>query len=908
MPLSAGDRLRPYEIAGFIGAGGMGEVYRARDPRLNRDVAIKVLHASVATDPERLRRFTTEAQAIAALNHPNVLTIYEVGTAGDHPFIATELLEGATLRATLEAGALPVSKAIDYARQTASGLAAAHAKGVAHRDIKPENLFVTGDGRIKILDFGLAKTHLTAERPANEATHLQTGTSPGMVMGTAGYMSPEQVRARPTDHRTDIFSLGVVLYEMLAGRRPFGGDSAVETMNAILTADPPDVAQSGKWLPPALGDVVRHCLEKNPDERFQSARDLSFALQSLSVTSGSGATPAVNCAPATVPAPTSPARRIAWMPLAAVALVAAALGAALALWQGRPAPPAAEMWRVRRLTNDSGVTHNPAISRDGKLIAYVSDRGGNTDVWVQQVNGGDPVQLTRDIGLCRNPGFSPDGSKIVVTCGADRGAVYVVPTLGGLPRRIGDGEWPQFSPDGSQVSYVTPLGSGVPPDTIWIASANGGERRELKPGRTFITPPIWHPDGKSLVIVNVESGKVFDWYLVSADSGTATPTGAGERLRAVSFGAGHDLSVTEGGILFAWGTLDSTNVYRMPFDAGFTRASGNPVPVIVGAGFSASPTSSSDGRRIAFAVGANPSTNIWRAPVDPKTGEVSGAPSRVTDGLAISLMPSPSRDGRRLAYRAGTLNAPEIHLRDLAANTDLRLAGAEDISYVVLSPDGSTVAFSDEQSPARSTFTVPATGGAPKKVCDGCGRAADWLPDRSKLLVDYAGPKQRDIHIVDVATGQARPLLQHPESRLTMPHLSPDGRVLVFTQIREGRARRIYLAPFTGEPVPESQWSLLVDGTDFDRQPVWSPSGDLIYFLSDRDGTRCIWAQRVDPATRKAAGPPFAAHHVHSLRYYLTDVGDPAAVGLSVVNGQMYFAGFEARSNVWWAERRDGAP
>jgi Tol biopolymer transport system component len=908
MPLSAGDRLGPYEIAGFIGAGGMGEVYRARDPRLNRDVAIKVLHASVAADPERLRRFTAEARAIAALNHPNVLTIYEVGVEGEHPFIATELLEGATLRATLEDGALPVSKAIDYARQTASGLAAAHAKGVAHRDIKPENLFVTGDGRIKILDFGLAKTHVTPERGADEPTHLQSGTSPGMVMGTAGYMSPEQVRARPTDHRTDIFSLGVVLYEMLAGRRPFGGDSAVETMNAILTADPPDIEISGHSLPPALAGIVRHCLEKNPDERFQSARDLAFALQSISGTSGSMASHAGSGAQAALPPPPAASRPIPWIPFAAVALVAAGVGAALALWQGRPDPPASEMWRVRRLTNDSGVTQRPAISRDGKLVAYVSDRGGNLDVWVQQVSGGDPVQLTRDIGLCRDPAFSPDGSKIVVTCGVDRGTVYVVPTLGGLPRQIGDGEWPRFSPDGSQISYVKPLGSGVAPDTIWIAPANGGARREVKPGRTFSTPPIWHPDGKSLVIVHAESGTVFDWYLVSADSGTVTPTRAGERLRAVSLGTGRDLSVTEGGILFAYGSLDSTNVYRMPFDAGFTRATGNPVPIIVGAGFSGSPTSSSDGRRIAFAVAANPSTNIWQAPVDPKTGEVSGAPSRVTDGLAISLMPSPSRDGKRLAYRAGTLNAPEIRLRDLVANTDRRLAGAEGVGYLVLSPDGSTVAFSADQSPTGAFYTVPAAGGVPRKICDACGRAVEWLPDRSKILVDTAGPDQREIHIVDVATGQARPLLQHQEFRLTMPRLSPDGRVLAFTQMMPGRARRIYLVPFTGALVPESEWTLLLDGADFDRQPVWSPSGDILYFMSDRDGSRCIWAQRVDATTRKAVGQPFAAHHIHHLRYYLHDVGDPAAVGLSVVNGQMFFAGFETGSNVWWAERRDGAP
>ena len=301
-----------------------------------------------------------------------------------------------------------------------------------------------------------------------------------------------------------------------------------------------------------------------------------------------------------------------------------------------------------------------------------------------------------------------------------------------------------------------------------------------------------------------QSGKVFDWYLVSVDSGAATPTGAGERLRAVDFGAGHDLSVTEGGILFACGTLDSTNVYRMPFDAGFTRASGNPVPVIVGAGFSASPTSSSDGRRIAFAVGANPSTNIWRAPVDPKTGEVSGAPSRVTDGLAISLMPSPSRDGKRLAYRAGSLNAPELRLRDLVANTDRRLAGAEGVTYLVLSPDGSTVAFSDDQSPSSSIYTVPATGGVPKKICDACGRPVDWLPDRSKILVDDAGPKQRDIHILDVATGQSKPLLQHPELRLTMPRLSPDGRVLAFSQTRRAAPDASISRPSPGSRCPRA--------------------------------------------------------------------------------------------------------
>jgi serine/threonine protein kinase len=263
MPIPPGSRLGPFEILSPLGAGGMGEVYRARDPRLQRDVAIKVLPATMATDADRLRRFETEARAVAALNHPNVLTIYEVSTDDRQPFLATELLEGETLRARLDAGALPASKAIDYARQTATGLAAAHARGIAHRDIKPENLFVTADGRIKILDFGPAKS-VEPLAAADLDTRLQSATSVGMVVGTVGYMSPEQVRAAPVDHRTDIFSLGVVLYEMLAGRRPFGGESAVHTMHAILTDDPPDVSTPQRPLPPAVSQVVRHCLEKTP--------------------------------------------------------------------------------------------------------------------------------------------------------------------------------------------------------------------------------------------------------------------------------------------------------------------------------------------------------------------------------------------------------------------------------------------------------------------------------------------------------------------------------------------------------------------------------------------------------------------------------------------------------------------
>ena len=283
MTLTPGTKLDGYEILGPLGAGGMGEVYRARDPVLKREVAIKVLPAYVSQDPDRLRRFEQEAQAAAALNHPNILAVHHFGTFEGAPYLVSELLEGSTLGQLLARGPLPVRKAIDYGIQIAHGLAAAHEKGIVHRDLKPENIFVTKDGRVKILDFGLAK--LTQPRPQladGPTVTLQERTEPGMVLGTVGYMSPEQVRGKTADHRADIFAFGAILYEMLTGKRAFRKPTSAETMTAILNEDPPGISQIAPGTPPALLRIVHRCLEKNPEQRFQSASDLAFALEALS--------------------------------------------------------------------------------------------------------------------------------------------------------------------------------------------------------------------------------------------------------------------------------------------------------------------------------------------------------------------------------------------------------------------------------------------------------------------------------------------------------------------------------------------------------------------------------------------------------------------------------------------------
>src|SRR5438876_980229 len=288
---AAGTRLGPYKIIAPISAGGMGEVYRARDTRLGRDVAVKVLPETFSADLDRLRRFEQEARAAGVLNHPNILAIYDVGTHDGSPYVVSELLEGETLRDRLRGAAFPTRKAVEYAIQIARGLGAAHEKGIIHRDLKPENLFITRDSRMKILDFGLAK--LTQPRPADTSqTQAPTvalnpdDTEPGVVMGTAGYMSPEQVRGQKVDHRADIFSFGAILYEMLTGKRAFHRESTADTISAILKEHPPDLSETNQRISPALERLVNHCLEKNPEERFHSARDLAFALEALSGSTG----------------------------------------------------------------------------------------------------------------------------------------------------------------------------------------------------------------------------------------------------------------------------------------------------------------------------------------------------------------------------------------------------------------------------------------------------------------------------------------------------------------------------------------------------------------------------------------------------------------------------------------------
>ncbi len=444
MTLASGFHLGPHEILSLLGAGGMGEVYRARDTRLGREVALKVLPPSFASDPERLRRFEQEARAVAALSHPNIVAIYDVGQSDGTSWLVTELLEGESLREILERGAVSHRKAIAWATQVANGLAAAHARNIAHRDLKPDNIFITRDGHAKILDFGLAKA---IEKPGTtvDATLTVAGaaTNAGMVMGTVGYMSPEQVRGATVDCRTDIFSFGAVLYEMLTGQRAFKRDTAAETMTAILNEEPPEFVDSGQRIPPALERIVRHCIEKSPDHRFQSARDLAFDLESISSLTGS----------APVAAAKGRTRRVWVAPVLVAALV---LAAGLTGWRLAVALHGAHGARFHQLTYRRGTMDNARYAPDGRSVIYTAAwEGAKPEIYTVPIDGsgGHPLGIAN----ARLLSVSRQGQLAVAL------APKVVSTLlspGGLAR-VAQDTAPRPEIENIQAADFSPEGSGV---------------------------------------------------------------------------------------------------------------------------------------------------------------------------------------------------------------------------------------------------------------------------------------------------------------------------------------------------------------------------------------------------------------------------------------------------------------
>ncbi len=501
MAIKSETRLGPYEIVSAIGAGGMGEVYRARDPRLKRDVAIKVLPASFSSDPQRLHRFEQEANAAAALNHPNILAVYDIGQQDGSPYIVCELLDGSTLREYIRSGPLPVRKAVDYGQQIARGLAAAHDKGIIHRDLKPENIFITNDGRVKILDFGLAKLTRFDSTAGNEALTQTVQSDPGTILGTIGYMAPEQARGKPADARTDLFSMGAILYELLSGQRAFKGDSPADTISAILNQDPPELSTRNRELPPALERIVRHCLEKNPEERFQSARDVAFDLESLSATTYTAA-PCVE-----------PKSRTRWRTVAMFVGLLLLVGMAAIAGRTWLAQRAAQP-EFRRLTFRRGPIRMARFAPDGQTIFYGAAWDGKpVEMFSIQYEAGDsrPLGLAAQVLSVSRTGELALLLNSKVRNFVQAGTLAVMPLTGGAPRELSDNvQFAEWSTDDRAMALVR---FSAASDVSWI---------EFPAGKTIYRGPAWighlriSPDGNLLAFEqHIHNGD--DGYLLVTD-------------------------------------------------------------------------------------------------------------------------------------------------------------------------------------------------------------------------------------------------------------------------------------------------------------------------------------------------------------------------------------------------------
>jgi Tol biopolymer transport system component len=829
----------------------MGEVYRATDARLSRDVAIKVLPAAYAADPERLQRFEQEARAAAALNHPNILSVLDVVQHDGSPCIVSELLEGESLRDVIGGGALPARKAVEYGRQVAIGLAAAHEKGIVHRDLKPDNVFVTHDGRVKILDFGLAK--LTQAEPlASGMTALPTTpmvvpqTVTGMVMGTIGYMAPEQVRGVAADYRADIFALGVLLYEMLSGSRAFAGETTADVMSAILRADPPEF-DPGAAIPPALARIIHRCLEKQPAARFQSARDLAFALEALSSHTITATTVAAIDAPV----------RIDWRGwllrgVAALVLVGVSIAGTWAVLRPIPASPQ-RVSIVAPLQQPLAFGCTPctslAISPDGRTVVYVGQSLPDTRLRLYlRTLDSMAVNAMQGTEGAHQPFFSPDGRWIGYFGNAgDDQTVYSLRKVqvgGGSPvtilNRVNGGVWSNgaWLPDGTIVFAAPSQGllrvsaDGGTPQTVTTLNTAGGER--------WHSNPALLPGGALLFGVTFSTTR-------SPQIEAVAPDGSGRRVVLENASAPHYL--VSGHLLFQRDDL----VMLAPFDRARAIVTGPAVPLDDAIRRDGTPSSPGTLAQIAVSaagtvayVGANDEAGsaLTLVGVDGKATSI-GRRERFS-----TLRRSP--DGRQVAASVAQADGTTgVEIVDLVRGTSTRLAREGNESGPAWHPDDRQLAVFGRHEKESGIF-IRDLGGAQRLLVpssDGAFlRNMDWSPDGTQLAYTRQTGGLEDIYIVNVADPSKPMALLQSKASENSPRFSPDGRWLAFASDESGRYEVYVQRLPAGTHVRVSR-----EGS---QGFAWSPDGRSIFYSTFGDSPAMMRAPLTFTGDMVAAGEP----------------------------------------------------
>jgi eukaryotic-like serine/threonine-protein kinase len=804
----------------------MGEVFAARDSRLGRDVAIKILPPALSGDADRVRRFEQEARAAGSMNHPNLVTMHDIGVHDGSTYVVMELLEGETLREKLggafagEGAPIPLRKVVDYSVQIANGLAAAHDKGIIHRDLKPENLFVTRDGRVKILDFGLAK--LTSAREGVDLTGAPTeeqGTAPGTVMGTAGYMSPEQIRGGTLDHRTDIFSLGAVVYEMLSGRRAFRRNTSVETMNAILKDDPPELLSARPDVAPGVERIVLRCLEKAPEERFHSAHDVAFALQAVSTTSAERV--------AERPWFREARRRLAILVLSALAL--GAIAGWIAGSRGRITAAAGiestagNARRFVQITLESRESA-PALDPDGKTVAFVSDAAGRRDIYVQRVDGRNAINLTADSKADDTaPAFSPDGRHIAFRSERNGGGIFVMGATGESVRRLTDfGFNPAWSPDGTQIAVGTDQVRATPSSRderseLWIIDVASGSKRRLL--EQDAVQPAWSPGGARIAYW-ATVGHSGQRDLFTVDPFADDPVQSVTRVTEDAAVDWNPLWSADGKWLyFGSDRGGSMNLWRVAIDEASGERRGEPEPITVPALSAGEFTIARNSGAIAYAAKSRLVT-VYRFPFDPETMR-AGRPTEMLRGTLTPLggLVSPSPDGKQWVFSSFEGHQEDLYLirddgtglRQLTSDPHLDRAPS-------FSADGDLIYFYSERTGRYQIWSIRPDGSGLRQVTSFAEQPVVYprpFPGRDAIY-GYDGDGSVVLPLKADGTAdriERLPPVDDEGSVGRQPRISADGTAMV-----------VYVGNVGASVAMRGTWAYSFTTNEYSRLgPTWAP-------------------------------------------------------------------------------------
>jgi serine/threonine protein kinase/Tol biopolymer transport system component len=771
----SGREVGSYMLERLLGEGGMGQVYLAHDRKLNRKIALKILPGEFSADPERVRRFMREARAISAFNHPNIVTIHDVGESGGSRYIATELVEGRTLDVLVREG-LTLKEALTIGAQVAEALAAAHGAGVIHRDIKPENIMVRADGYVKVLDFGLAKLIEVAERPLDDAA---TETRAGVVMGTLPYMSPEQAAGESCDHRTDLWSLGVVLYQMVTGKSPFMRETRQSTLNAILSITPESVGASRPERPDDLDRVVGKALEKDRALRYQSASELHADLRHLLREIEN---PSARLSKTVVaPRPRRSRRPMLFVAVGLGALLVSGF-AARGLFRGRPDAPDWSRATHIQLTDQLGTEFYPRLAPDGKTFVYASGGDGNLDIFLQRVGGKDPSNLTKDsAGDDTEPAFSPDGERIAFRSSREAGGIYVMDATGKDVRRVADGGFhPSWSPDGEEIVF-SEAGMDLPSvrvsSALWIVNVATGVKRLLT--EIDAMHPAWSPSGK----------RVAFWFL---------PPSIGRRdVATISRDGGEPVVITKDAttnwnpvwspdgrhLYFVSDRSGNMSFWRVAINEDTGEALSEPEAIVTPSKFSQHLAFSRDGEQMIY-VQTEKRSNIQAVELDTGAERIVGEPFWITRGDREVTNPRLSSDGEHFVVRLSRRTQDDIVVvnRDGTSFRDLTNDKYFD-RYPRWSPDGERVAFASDRSGVYEIWMINVDGTNLRQVThDSPGATAFpvWSPDGGQLALERDGVTM----IVDPNKSWAEqapqplPPLDNPADHFSPWDWSPDGKKL----------------------------------------------------------------------------------------------------------------------------------